>query len=186
MDPIDTLASEHGLIRQYLDNLTLAVEHLGAGRRPPRAFFERAVEFARSFADSFHHSKEEEVLFVKLAAKRSGELDDRLAALRSEHESSRALVAAIEDALDGYQARVAGAEAGLQNATSDYISLLRHHLWVEDHQVMPVARRSLTRSELFEVEIAFVKARAQHWDNAFERSHRLVVEMGGLLAELDE
>jgi len=57
MDLIETLTNEHGLIRQYLDNLALATEKIENGQRPSVAFFEKALDFSRTFADSFHHFK---------------------------------------------------------------------------------------------------------------------------------
>jgi len=66
MQPLETLRNEHGLIRQFLDNLALAVAELESEKRPPKEFFEMAVLFARTFADTFHHIKEEHVMFVRL------------------------------------------------------------------------------------------------------------------------
>lgn len=61
MNPIETLSNEHGLIRQFLDNLTLASEMIENGKHPSEAFFEKGIEFARVFTDEFHHFKEEYV-----------------------------------------------------------------------------------------------------------------------------
>ena len=89
MDPIETLSNEHGLIRQFLDVLSIAAEKIEEGQHPSEAFFEKAVEFARAFADHYHHFKEEHVLFVQLAQKKQGEVDAQLEALRYEHERGR-------------------------------------------------------------------------------------------------
>ena len=37
MEPLETLSNEHGLIRQFLDNLTMAGGHIENGRRPSTA-----------------------------------------------------------------------------------------------------------------------------------------------------
>ena len=50
MKPIETLANEHGLIRQFLDNLSMAADHIENGRRPSVAFFDKGIDFARTFA----------------------------------------------------------------------------------------------------------------------------------------
>lgn len=55
MKPLEVLANEHGLIRQFLDNLALAASNIEDGKRPSLAFFEKGLEFARTFTDSFHH-----------------------------------------------------------------------------------------------------------------------------------
>ena len=72
MNPVETLAIEHRLIRENLDQLTGALQRLEAGGRPPLEFFARAVDFARSFTDAYHHGKEEEHLFVFLGTQSDG------------------------------------------------------------------------------------------------------------------
>jgi hypothetical protein len=41
MDPIETLSNEHGLIRQFLDVLSIAAKKIENGQRPSTAFFEK-------------------------------------------------------------------------------------------------------------------------------------------------
>ena len=82
MNAIETLTNEHGLIRQFLDNLEQAAKKIEEGQYPPRDFFDNAVQFARTFADKYHHFKEEHVVFVRLAQKNKGDLDARIEALR--------------------------------------------------------------------------------------------------------
>jgi len=45
MDPIETLRNEHGLIRRFVDLLSVAVTRLEVENPPPRAFFEDGIEF---------------------------------------------------------------------------------------------------------------------------------------------
>jgi len=101
MDPIETLSNEHGLIRQFLDVLSIAGDKIENGQRPSEAFFEKAVDFARTFADHYHHFKEEHVLFVQLAQKKQGDVDAQLEALRYEHERGRSLITGVETATPG-------------------------------------------------------------------------------------
>ncbi len=69
MDPIEILRNEHGLIRRFVDLLSVAVTRLEVDDPPPRAFFDNGIEFVRGFSDGFHHKKEELVMFVQLAQK---------------------------------------------------------------------------------------------------------------------
>ena len=66
MDAMNILRSEHALIRQYLDNLSLASQQLEAGERPAREVFEKAVDFSKRFVDKHHHFKEEHIMFTWL------------------------------------------------------------------------------------------------------------------------
>lgn len=184
MDPLETLSNEHDLIRQYLDNLTLAAGRIENGGRPPTAFFEKAVEFARKFADEYHHFKEEHLLFVRLAQKLQGELDAQLGVLRQQHERGRELVTGIATAIEGYGAGDLGSTGALLEGVGAYTSLLRHHLHFEDNVVYPLARHELDASDLRELETEYLKIQAKHGGNAFERSHKIVLDMGSILVRM--
>lgn len=184
MEPLETLANEHGLIRQYLDNLTMAADHIENGRRPSIAFFEKAIEFGRGFADGYHHFKEEHVLFVRMAEKKRGEIDAQLDALRHQHERGRELLAGIGRALEGYAAQDPSKTADLLESTAAYASLLRHHIHIEDHVFYPMAKKTLAATELEQVAREFENQRERHGRDAFERNHKLVVDMGSILTHL--
>lgn len=184
MNAIETLSNEHGLIRQYLDNLELAARKIEDGQRPPREFFDRAVEFARTFVDKFHHFKEEHVMFMRLAAKHDGQLDGQLDTLRYEHERGRSLVSGMAQAISGYaegDARKTGAL--LENAAA-YVALLRHHIHVEDHVFYPLSAKTMTAEDMGALENEFGKARERHGERAFEENHKLVIDMGSMLIHL--
>jgi len=184
MQPIEELTNEHGLIRQFVDNLSLAADKIENGQRPSQAFFEKALDFARGFADSYHHFKEEHVLFVQLAQKRQGDVDAQLDALRHQHERGRELVTGMADALDGYVAQDPGKTGDLLQNMSAYASLLRHHIHVEDHVFYPMARTALDEDEMAAIGVEFEKQRDKHGAGTFERNHKLVVDMGSMLSHL--
>jgi hemerythrin-like domain-containing protein len=184
MDALETLTNEHGLIRQFLDNLTLAAGHIEEGRRPSQAFFEKGVDFARSFADTYHHFKEEHMVFVRLAQRRGGEIDAQLDALRYQHERGRELVTGMANAIDGYAAKDPNKTADLLQNMSAYVSLLRHHIHTEDHVFFPMARKNLDDKEMRELETEFLKVQGKQGGDTFERSHKMVIDMGSILAHL--
>jgi hemerythrin-like domain-containing protein len=184
MGALETLTNEHGLIRQYLDNLTLAAGSIEDGKRPSSEFFDKAVEFSRNFADTFHHFKEEHVLFVRLAQKHVGEIDAQLEALRYQHERGRVLVTGIANAIEGYAAENPNATVNLLQNIGAYVSLLRLHIHTEDHLFFPMARKSLDAGEMRELETEFLKIQGKHGGDTFERSHKLVVDMGSILTHM--
>ena len=59
MKAIEILVKEHGLILLMLNTLDKAKKQIEKGQSPPKEFFKNAVMFARSFADKYHHYKEE-------------------------------------------------------------------------------------------------------------------------------
>jgi len=184
MRPMEVLRNEHGLIRQYLDNLALAVGMLEDGERPPREFFDKAVQFARAFPDGVHHFKEELVLFVRLAQKHGGEIDGQIDALRQQHERARNHISAIDLALDGYDAGQPIPTSDLIENVAAYIALLRNHIHIEDHVFFPMAQEKLTAEEEEQLQVEFEKARKKAGEDAFEQNHKLVVEMGSMMTHL--
>jgi hemerythrin-like domain-containing protein len=184
MDPLEILSNEHGLIRQYLDNLSLAAEKLEEGGRVPREFFEKAVDFSRTFTDKFHHFKEEHVLFMRLAQRKQGAVDAEIEALRLQHERGRSIVTGIADALDGYEKGDTINSARLIENLAAYTSLLRHHIHKEDHIFYPMAREELTDQDEQELVKEFDNAREKSGGIAFEEAHKAVVDMGSILTHM--
>lgn len=184
MKPLETLRNEHGLIRQFLDNLALALEKLEQGGRPPKEFFDMAVQFARTFADTFHHIKEEHVMFVRLAQKKNGALDGQIEALRHQHERGRNYISAIREALEGYAAGQPIPTSQIIENTAAYAALLRNHIHTEDHVFFPMVQDVLTEVEDEALQAEFDKAREKAGEDFFEKSHKLVVDMGSQLVHL--
>jgi hemerythrin-like domain-containing protein len=184
MDPIETLSNEHGLIRQFLDVLSLAAEKIEDGQHPSEAFFEKGVEFARTFADHYHHFKEEHVLFVQLAQKKQGKIDAQLEALRYEHERGRSLVTGIETAIPGYAARDSIKTGELLENMAAYVSLLRHHIHVEDHVFYPMTKKTLNEQEFDAIAQEFDKQHEKHGHGTFEKCHKMVMDMGSIVTHL--
>jgi hemerythrin-like domain-containing protein len=160
MDPIETLSNEHGLIRQYLDILSMAAEKIENGQRPSEAFFEQ------------------------LAQKKRGEVDAQLDALRYEHDRGRSLVTGIENAVPGYAAKDPIKTGELLENIAAYTSLLRHHIHVEDHVFYPMARKMLSAEEFKALGMEFEKQSEKHGHDTFERCHKMVMDMGSMVTHL--
>jgi len=184
MQPLETLRNEHGLIRQFLDQLEVAGKKLDAGERPPREFFEMGLRFAREFADEFHHIKEEHILFVQLAQKHGGEMDGQTESLRHQHETGRDHIAAIGAALDGYEEGNAFKTDQIREAIREYVPMLREHTRTEDHTYFPLAEKLLSEEEHALLQTEFDRARERAGEEPFEFYHMMVVKMGSMLSHM--
>ncbi len=65
-----------------------------------------------------------------------------------------------------------------------YVSLLRHHIHVEDHVFYPMARKTLTEKEFEALAPEFKKAHDKYGEDTFERCHKIVVDMGSIVTHL--
>ncbi|MGQ9694948.1 MAG: hemerythrin domain-containing protein [Thermodesulfobacteriota bacterium] len=133
MDIFKTLTEEHQFIHQFLDKLQMAQMKMEEGKKLPVEFLEKSIEFARTFADKYHHYKEEYLLFGLLAMKKKGELDGHIESLRYSHEQGRNLINHVAQALRSYQKGQEAANISILENLSAYISLIRAHIYKEDH-----------------------------------------------------
>jgi hemerythrin-like domain-containing protein len=183
MDPIEILRNEHGLIRRFVDLLSVAVTRLEVDDPPPRAFFDDGIEFVRNFSDGFHHKKEELVMFVQLAQMKNGAIDGQIEALRYQHDQGRGFIAAIAGALDGYADGDPNDTAVVRENAAAFASLLKHHIHTEDHIFFPMSEEAMTAEELEVLGRKFEKVQEVRGADTFERYHKLVVDLDLMLAE---
>lgn len=177
------LTLEHGLILKQLENLSAARRSLERGQRPLPAFFEKAVLFAREYADRFHHFKEEFLMFGLLAQKQAGRLDTEIGALRHQHERCRQAMAAIERALPGYGAGDEIAATVMVVEVAAYTALLRRHIRLEDDVFFPMAEKELSEEDdRYLMEHFAEEARREEGRDFAAECRRQVVEMGVLIA----
>jgi len=181
MDAIEMLQREHELIQQFLGNLSSALERLEQGRSLPREFFDKAVEFARVFADKYHHFKEEYVLFGKLAEKSGGRLDAEIEALRYQHDRGRNHITEICNSLEGFARGVEASRCTLLENLGAYVHLLNYHIHREERVFYPLVRETLPPSEMATIGELFQREDQKAGARAFETNQGLVRQMASLL-----
>ena len=181
MDAMEILRSEHALIRQYLDNLSFAAEKIERGERPPKEFFEKAVEFARTFVDKHHHFKEEHLMFTWLAQQKRGEFDGPIDSLRFQHERGRTYVTEIATSIGGYAEGRDDKTTILLESLAAYIAMLRQHIHKEDHVFYPMVKDELSESEDKVLLDQFNKENEKAGEDFLFESRELVLAMGGML-----
>ena len=88
------LSDEHQNILTVIDALLKECNSIESGNSINKDFFKKAIDFVRGYADTLHHAKEEDVLFV--------ELDDAemhcnpMEQMRHEHELGRNFIRELE------------------------------------------------------------------------------------------
>jgi hemerythrin-like domain-containing protein len=181
MEALDVLIDEHGIIRQFLDNLVLSLKKMEQGARPPKEFFEKAVSFARDFTDKYHHFKEEHILFNRLAMKKKGKIDAEVESLKYQHERGRALIGEVAKSLEGYAKGQEAQTLILLESLAAYISLLRQHIHREDHVFYPMVEREFPWDEYRDLLEVFQQEGKKMGEKFVEKSKRDLYEMGRVL-----
>ena len=92
--PIKKLVDEHALIKKWLELIPKLLEKVDIESEAYRQLILDGLDFIRSYADKFHHAKEEDILF--------GYTDKNLDIIKTilqDHETARSHVKAISEAL---------------------------------------------------------------------------------------
>jgi hemerythrin-like domain-containing protein len=158
--PTQVLKDEHALILEALDAIERKVSALEAGAAPDRAYFEKAVQFLRTFADQCHHGKEENLLFKTMVDRGFPRQAGPIAVMLYEHETGRSLIRGIAEGAAALGTDPGAAKRIIENGRG-YIGLLRAHINKENNILFPMADNVLTpedqehlgkKFERFEVE----------------------------------
>lgn len=159
-DVTQVMVEEHKLILRMIGLVERNTALMEAGRFRDWQFFLDAVDFIRSFADRFHHAKEEDVLFAALVANGMPAQNSPVAAMLMAHDQGRSFVRGMEEAaqkaLDGEPGQI---PLIAENARG-YAALLRDHIDKEDNILYPLAERVLPENPRPAMVAAYSKAEA--------------------------
>lgn len=151
--PMKKLVDEHALIKRWTALIPSAIENLDVRPEEGRKLILDGVDFIRSYADRYHHAKEEEILF-----KYFDEDLDILRTMHEEHEKARDHVRVIQEALDGKDK-----EAIVQHL-SGYRELLTEHIKKEDEILYPWMDRNFSITQIGELFSKFNEIDVQFGD----------------------
>jgi len=108
------------------------------------------IRFFRSYADNFHHYKEEKILFPLLCEKNVLLKDDSVVEeMLGNHDNFRNIVKSIESAAES------GNYKESDELLNDYLDMLINHISVEDDELFLMAESLLNESELEKLYIDF-------------------------------
>lgn len=145
--PVKRLVDEHVLIKRLLALVPRAVETLDAAREEDKQIMLGCVDFIRSYADKYHHAKEEDILFKKF----SPDLEI-INAMLEEHKIGRGHVKVAAEALETADNRA------IKEHLTAYQRLLTDHIKKEDEILYPWMDRNLSMSQVGELFAEFDEA----------------------------
>ncbi|MDP2983338.1 MAG: hemerythrin domain-containing protein [Candidatus Latescibacter sp.] len=135
--PMKKLVDEHIVIKRFLALLPAIIDNLDITSTEGKKLILDCVNFIRSYADRYHHAKEEEILFIFF-----DENLDIIATMREDHKQARNHVQEI----------IAGVENGDRKSVQDHLEaygeLLREHIKREDEILYPWMDRNLSLKQV--------------------------------------
>jgi len=144
-NPVSHWHAEHANFSRLLDILEKQLDEFHAGGTPNYELMVDIVTYLRHFPDLHHHPREDAVF--ALLAQRDPALEVPLERIRQEH---RAIAAAGEDLLTTLSEVTSGsvvARAAVEAVAAMYLVYYRHHIFNEERDVLPRARKILTAKD---------------------------------------
>jgi hemerythrin-like domain-containing protein len=131
--PFHILKHEHRIIERALRALDGVCSRLEGGNVVPASALLEILDFTTSFADSYHHVKEETLLFPSLERRGIPREGGPLGMMEYEHQIERELTGDLRLAADLYREGDATAARRFVEPARDYLRLLVGHIEKEDN-----------------------------------------------------
>ncbi|MCP4274722.1 MAG: hypothetical protein GY781_22585, partial [Gammaproteobacteria bacterium] len=138
------------LIKRWIALIPKVVNDLDVETEEGRQLILKGIDMIRSFADKFHHAKEEEILF-----KYFDENSDILKVMHDDHTQARGLVKAMLDALERRD------QKNIAENLMAYKELLTEHIRKEDEILYPWMDNQLSTRQVGELFVKFTEADQQ-------------------------
>ncbi len=144
--PMRMLVAEHAYVKRWSALIPRIVQKLDLHSEQDRKLVRRGVAFIRSYADKYHHAKEEEILFKYFEEKH-----DVVNVMRAEHETARAHVHDVVAAVDRRDT------AAVREHLLAYADLLEEHIRKENEILYPWIERQLSERNIGKIFALFLK-----------------------------
>lgn len=152
---IRIIHDEHRSISAVLSGLKALVQMArDSAVRPDFAVFRAMIYYIDAFPERMHHPKEDEHLFARLLQRDPGArplIDD----LQAEHRSGVKLVRDLEQALLAYEQTWPAGIERFAEAVDLYAQFHWSHMRREEHDLIPLAEKALTKEDWTAIEAAF-------------------------------
>ncbi len=161
MQPTDILMTEHRLIEQVLSCLEKMVQQAEGEKKLEKKSALEAIDFCRSFADGYHHAKEEAHLFPVMEANGFSGGCSPVAVMQREHELGRLYIQSMAAAVESAAVGESEALKWFVQHGKSYVRLLREHIHKEDLCLFPAANHRLTENDQQQLLTAFEKVEVE-------------------------
>ncbi len=142
--PMKRLVDEHVLIKRWIALIPRVVENLDVESDDGRQLILAGIDLIRSYADRYHHAKEEDILFEYF-----DEDSEILQVMYQDHTTGRSHVKAMLEALERRD------RATLARHLLAYRELLSGHIHKEDEILFPWMDRTLSTTQVGELFAKF-------------------------------
>lgn len=175
--PFHILKHEHRVIEMGLRALDGICMRLEGGNKVPAAALQEIVDFITTFADRYHHRKEETLLFPALERRGITREGGPLGVMEYEHQVERELIADLEQAIDLYQEGDVDAAQRFVEAARAYLRLLVGHIEKEDSILFRIGDELLEDEEKAALVVSFKQIESALGNRTVQDYERLASEL---------
>lgn len=175
--PTDVLEDEHRYILKVIAAMTVMAESLEKGEQVEPETLKNIVEFMRIFADKCHHGKEEAQLFPLLEKRGVPVQGCPIGVLIHDHQTGRALVKGLAEALEGYQKGDPAAKEALLKNMRGITNLYPGHIWKEDYLAFPMSNKVLNAEDQQSLSEEFEKVDENIGRDVYQRLAHLADQL---------
>lgn len=134
-------------------------------------FIDTAVNFFRTYADMYHHGKEEGILFKELSGKKMSDADhSMMLELANEHALSRRTVNSLEILKEKYAAGAVETNKDILEIMKTLVELYSKHIQKEETQFFFPSMRYFTQKEQEDMLNAFLEFDKDFTNKRFQKT----------------
>jgi hemerythrin-like domain-containing protein len=158
MLPVEILINEHQLILQMVKTIRDKKQRIVLDKRVDPNFIVTTVDFFRTYADKYHHGKEEGILFNELSQKALSDVDEKIMReLIMEHAYARRTVNSLELLKESFLSDSPGKLDGVLQMLDTLVELYPKHIEKEDEHFFYPSMLYFNQREQEEMLDKFVK-----------------------------
>jgi Uncharacterized conserved protein len=143
MKPTEDLMKDHQAIENMLEIIAKIEENVKIKGHSDLDEIDEIVDFLRTFADNFHHGKEEKIYFPELIEAGMSSVNSPVAVMLFEHEVGRGHVRDIASSIEAIRSGDISATEKMVAAMQGYVNLMISHIQKENNVLFPLGNKML-------------------------------------------
>jgi len=140
------------------------------------AHIETVISLIKNYADGYHHSKEENLLFPLLVKKGFSKEQGPVAVMLHEHVEGRNFLKGMKTAVTAYKNGDDSALSEIYSNMQGYIDLLRAHIGKENNVLFRMADKALSPEEQLDLLNAFAALEMTVYTNGHITEYLVEIE----------
>jgi hemerythrin-like domain-containing protein len=157
MTPTQILKDEHRVIERVLGCLEKMAEQASKEKTLSAADARDAITFLKTFADAYHHGKEEDLLYAAMVEIGFPRDAGPIGVMLHEHTLGRSLIKGMADSLAAFETGEKEAVLAFARNAVEYAGLLSGHIQKENNILYPMADNNFSNADQQRLLAAFAR-----------------------------